>query len=313
MGIGVAGNNCRVCVVIPCYKDAATLERALRSVCTQSRPVDEIVVVNDCSPETLAIEEILTRFPEARYVKNQRNVGLAATRNIGVDASSAEIVSFLDADDELHPQKIEYQLSLYRPDIAVTCRVKHIGNEIGIAKIEQFSGACPYSTVTDSRSIIRWNRLTGASILISRALFLKVGGYDDSLRSCEDFDLWLRLLDAGVQVYDVQLPLYLYRVNEVGLSRNYRNISRWELEVVKKYFERYRQVGTHMPGEGTTLAFWLMKHLLRYETCLDRDLLGATARNIELLTPWPLVKAAVSLILHLRVLRIVVMMRRSVP
>ncbi len=313
MEIGVAETKCRVSVVIPCYRDAATLARALASVCAQTRPVDEIIVVNDCSPETSAIEEIVARFPDVRYVKNLQNVGLAATRNVGVDASSAEIVTFLDADDELHPQKIEYQLSLYSPDIAVTCRVKLICNEIGITNIEQFSGACPYSTVTDSRSIIRRNRLTGASILISRVLLLKVGGYDDSLRSCEDFDLWLRLLDAGVQVYDIQLPLYLYRMNEVGLSRNYRNISRWELEVAKKYFERHRQVGTHMPGEGTTLAFWLIKHLLRYEICLDRDLLEATARNIELLTPWPLVKAAVSLIRYLRVLRIVVMMRRSVP
>ena len=153
----------------------------------------------------------------------------------------------------------------------------------------------------------------GSVALLSRALFLKVGGYDDSLRSCEDFDLWLRLLDAGVQVYDIQLPLYLYRVNEVGLSRNYRNISRWELEVVKKYFQGHRHAGTLVSGEGATLAFWLMKHLLRYETCLDRDLLEATARNIELLTPWPLLKVAVSLIRHLRVLRIVVMMRKSTP
>lgn len=303
----------RISVIIPCFKDAATLGRALDSVYAQTSSVDEVVVVNDKSPETEAVETVLRSYPQVIYVRNDVNVGLAATRNVGARTATGDIISFLDADDELHPQKIEYQLSLYRPDAAVTCRVKRIGDETGIAGIEQFSGACPYSTVTDSRSIIRRNRLTGASILISRALFMKVGGYDDSLRSCEDFDLWLRLLDGGIQVYDIHLPLYLYRVNEVGLSRNCLNISRWELEVVKKYFERHRQVGTPVPGEGTTLAFWLMKHLLRYEACLDRDLLEATARNIELLTPWPLLKVAVSLIRHLRVLRIVVMMRKSTP
>lgn len=287
--------------------------RALDSVYAQTNTVDEVVVVNDKSPETEAVEAVLRSYPQVIYVRNDINVGLAATRNAGVRAATGDIISFLDADDELHPQKIQYQLSVYRPDIAVTCRVKHIGNETGIASAEQFSEPCPFSTVTDSRSIIRRNRLTGASILISRTLFLKVGGYDDSLRSCEDFDLWLRLLDAGVQVYDIQLPLYLYRVNEAGLSRNYLNISRWELEVVKKYFQGHRHAGTPVSGEGATLAFWLMKHLLRYETCLERDLLEATARNIELLTPWPLLKVAVSLIRHLRVLRIVVMMRKSTP
>lgn len=287
--------------------------RALDSVYTQTRGVDEVVVVNDRSPETEAVEAVLRGYPQTIYVRNDINVGLAASRNAGVHAATGDIISFLDADDELHPQKIEYQLSLYRPDAAVTCRVKRIGNEVGIDGVERYSGSCPFSTVTASRSIIRRNRLTGASILISRALFLKVGGYDDGLRSCEDFDLWLRLLDAGVRVYDIHLPLYLYRINEAGLSRNYLNISRWELEVVQKYFQRHRMADAPVPGEGVTLAVWLLKHLLRYEACLDRRLLDANVKNVAFLTPWPLLKAAVSLIQRLRVLRIVVMMRKSAP
>jgi glycosyltransferase involved in cell wall biosynthesis len=289
------------------------LGRALDSVYAQTRAVDQVVVVNDCSPETEAVEAVLREYPRVTYVRNGTNVGLAATRNVGVYAAVGDIISFLDADDELHPQKIEYQLSLYQPDVAITCRVERIGSEVGIAGVEHYSGPCPFSTVTDSRSIIRRNRLTGASILLSRALFLKVDGYDDSLRSCEDFDLWLRLLDAGVQVHDIHLPLYLYRVNEAGLSRNYLNISRWELETVQKYFQRHRVAGAAVSGEGITLAFWLMKHLLRCETCLDRHLIDATVKNFELLTPWPILKGAVSLIQRLRVLRIVVMMRKSAP
>ena len=287
--------------------------RALDSVYAQTRAVDQVVVVNDCSPETEAVEAVLREYPRVTYVRNCTNVGLAATRNVGVHAATGGIISFLDADDELHPQKFEYQLSLYRPDAAVTCRVKRIGNDVGIAGVERYSGQCPFSTVTASRSIIRRNRLTGASILISRDLFLKAGGYDEGLRSCEDFDLWLRLLDAGVPVYDIHLPLYLYRVNEAGLSRNYLNISQWELKTVQKYFQRHRLADGPVPGEGVTLAFWLLKHLLRYETCLDRRLVDVTVRNVALLTPWPLLKAAVSLIQRLRVLRIVVMMRKSAP
>lgn len=301
----------KVSVIIPCYRDAGSLARALDSVYAQSREVDEVVVVNDCSPETAEIERILGNYPQVVYAKNTSNCGLAATRNAGVNIATGDIISFLDADDELHPQKTEYQLSLYRPDVAVTCRVKRIGNEIGMAGTKQLPGDFSYLTVSSAHSIIRRNRLTGASIMISRALFLKMGGYDDNLRSCEDFDLWLRLLDAEVQVYDIQLPLYLYRVNDTGLSRNYVNISRWELEVVRRYFERHRIVGSPVSGEGITLAFWLMKHLLRYEVCLNSDLMETTAANIELLNPWPLLKIALSVMRRLRILRILVIMRKS--
>lgn len=303
----------QVCVIIPCYKDAATLSRALDSVYAQTHCIREVVVVNDCSPQTDQIEVILRSYPDVKYIKNTINLGLAATRNAGARAVTGDIISFLDADDELHPQKIEYQLSLYHPDIAVTCHVKRIGNETGIAGVEQFSGPCPFATVTDSRSIIRRNRLTGASIMLSRSLFLKVGGYDESLRSCEDFDLWLRLLDAGIQVYNIELPLYLYRVNEAGLSRNYANISQWELEAIKKYFYRHHQTGSTVPGEGGILAFWLMKHLWRYELCLDHSLIEATIENIKMLTPWPQLKVAVSMIQRLRVLRVAAIVKNLLP
>ena len=58
----------RVSVVIPCYKDAGTLARALDSVLGQSRPVDEIIVVNDASPESREIEAVMGGYPQVRYI-----------------------------------------------------------------------------------------------------------------------------------------------------------------------------------------------------------------------------------------------------
>lgn len=281
----------RVSVVIPCFKDALTLGRALDSVFAQSRAVDEVIVVNDASPETSAIENVLSAYPCVKYVINETNLGLAATRNAGVHAATSEIVTFLDADDELHPQKIELQLLLYRSDRAVSCKVARIGNEIGMARVERYPGYVKYTVQNDSARLVRRNTLTGASLMVSRDLFLSVGGYDRTLRSCEDFDLWLRLLDLGVPVFNIEQSLYLYRVNENGLSRNLLNISYWELEAVKKYFGRHRSAGTPLSSEGITLTFWLFKHLVRYEQCQDRELIDATCRNIDLLKSWPFLHA----------------------
>lgn len=280
----------RVSVVIPCFKDSATLGRALDSVLAQSRAADEVIVVNDASPETSEIEAVLVAYPSVKYVVNAANLGLAATRNAGVHAASGEIVCFLDADDELHPQKIELQLSLYRPGRAVSCSVERIGDERGTDRVATYTRSPKFTLFLSSSKLVRSNVLTGASLMISRALFLANGGYDAELRSCEDFDLWLRLLDAGVPVFNINLPLYLYRINENGLSRNFLNISRWELTVVQNQFARCRQRGEPLAGEALILFIWLFKHFVRYEQCHDDRLLAANIQNIAFLDKAPLLK-----------------------
>ena len=229
----------RVAVVIPCYRDARTLGSALDSVHAQTRPVDEVIVVDDCSPEGAAIERVLERHPSVRYIRNSANLGLAASRNVGVRAMTADVASFLDADDLLHPQKIELQLSVYSPDIAVSCRFDRIPHLGEAPPVRVYRPDFEVSVFSDSRKLLWRNRLTGAALMISRELLLRHGGYDERFRSCEDFDLWLRLLDSGVRAVDVRLPLYRYRSNPAGLSRNDHAISTWELAVVGSYLRRH--------------------------------------------------------------------------
>jgi GT2 family glycosyltransferase len=182
-------------------------------------------------------------------------------------------------------------LSLFRPGRAVSCRVARIGDERGVDSVVRYLGEVKYSVLKNSSALARRNSLTGASLMVSRELFLTLGGYDEALRSCEDFDLWLRLLEAGVPAFNIDLPLYLYRVNENGLSRNLLNISYWELEVVKKYYARHRLARGQLSGEAVTLAIWLFKHFVRYEQCRDPELMKVTRRNLELLGAWPVVRA----------------------
>ena len=299
-----------VAVIIPCYRDSYSLARALDSVLAQSRMPDEIIVVNDASPETAEIEAVLVAYQQIKYIVNPQNLGLAATRNIGVAAASSSIVSFLDADDELHPQKIELQLSLYRPDQAISCRVARIRNERGIDHVVRYDCAVKYSVLKDSSRLVSRNALTGASLMISRELFLSLGGYDENLRSCEDFDLWLRLLDKGVFVFNVELPLYLYRINESGLSRNLLNISYWEMEVVKKYYERHSRAGVKLFGEAVTKAIWLFRHFVRYEECRDPKLMEATHRNLELLRNSPFIRIVLIFAQQIGIARLVGFFRR---
>lgn len=275
----------KVCVIIPCYKDAATLGFAVESVLAQTRLPDEIIVVNDCSPESSEIEAILAAYPSVRLVKNAINLGLAATRSEGVKHTSCDVVSFLDADDELHPQKIEKQLAVLKEGAAVSCAVRRIGYAAERAPTERIEGDGKVRRFYSVQQNLFRNRLTGASILIRKDDLARVGGYDPSLKSCEDFDLWLRLLEAGVEVFHLDAPLYLYRVNPAGLSRNAVAISGWEMEVVHRALGR---MGYRVPYGGfvaRVVGVWVLKHLLRNRKAKSKELQGQIRACIGEISP----------------------------
>lgn len=285
-----------VSLIIPCYRNAATLARALDSVYAQTHAADEIIVVNDCSPESEAIEQVLLNYRAVVYLRNPVNVGLAATRNNGVAVASGDIVTFLDADDELHPQKIELQLRVLRKNSAVTCGTLIIGNAGKPAQLPRYTDPDRIRVVSGVHRMLFRNSLTGAAIMLPKELLLRVGGYDVSLRSCEDFDLWLRLLQAGVAARKINLPLYLYHHNEAGLSKNLADISYWELEALKKYFARKGGEFLQPVQDAVVWSVWMLRHLLRGERCGDELLKSRTLQNIALLVGHPLLRGSLRLI-----------------
>ena len=117
-----------VAVIIPSYKCSETLHRAISSIVKQTHPVEEILVIDDCSPDGVKIKAIAESFPRVKYIRNQTNMCLAGSRNVGLFATNCEIVAFMDADDESHPQRIEIQSKHLTPDSVVTCDVMRISD-----------------------------------------------------------------------------------------------------------------------------------------------------------------------------------------
>ncbi len=285
-----------VSVIIPCYKDSATLERAILSVQRQTYATIEIVVVNDCSPETELIEKCLARYPHVRYLRNSVNVGLASTRNNGLAIASGELIAFLDADDEYHQDKIAKQMEALEENAVVTCGVVNVlpdGCKVGKLKRAR--------TIINEGNLLYRNTLNGAGLLAPKNLLLQFGGYNSSLRSCEDFDLWLRLLSAGVRVKDIGLPLYIYHYNPAGLSKNFRNISQWELEAIKLYAFRMKPEWRDSQRYASIVLVWLLRHLMRSELVKDKELRRQTIANMHLLDSFPLTSMACRLVAYSRI------------
>lgn len=291
--------NVKVSVVIPCYKDATTLARAVDSVINQTYPDIEIVVVNDCSPQTDLIEMCLREYPQVCYLRNSQNVGLAATRNNGLAIAKGELVAFLDADDEYLPDKIKLQVEALDENTVVTCGL------VNIYPNERRVNSARSSRIFNSpNSLIYRNTLNGAGLLAPKHLLLQYGAYDVTLRSCEDYDLWLRLLSAGVTVKDIGQPLYLYYFNPLGLSKNISEISRWELEVIKRHAARMGLDWRKSYHFASAALFRLCIHLFRGELAKNKVLLSQTITNIAMLDEFLFTQAFCRLIAHLRLMYI---------
>ena len=286
-----------VSVIIPCYKDASTLGRAIKSVIAQTYPRIEIIVVNDNSPESKEIEACLTNYPQVCYLRNNVNVGLAATRNNGIAIAKGEILAFLDADDEYHPNKIALQVIALELDTVVTCGLIHVYSDGHLVKVKS-----PKRIIKLASDLIFRNTLNGAGLLIPKDLLLQHGGYDSSLRSCEDFDLWLRLLSAGIKVKDIGTPLYIYHFNPEGLSKNYRNITKWELEVIHRYATRMGNAWCQTPQYMKIVTFWIIRHLIRSELIKDNELRLQVISSTHLLEDFRFFKWILRIISRTRIL-----------
>ena len=268
-----------VSVIIPCYKDSATLRDAIESILNQTFQDIEIIVVNDDSPETTGIEEILENYPSVVYVKNDHNLGLAGARNVGIKKANGAYIAFLDADDEYHPHKLELQLRYIEDNSAIACDVQIFKERIPKITIFNKVDKANVREVFGDFKFCFQNYLTGASILAPKLLLLKVGGYDESLRSCEDYDLWLRLLSLNVKLIHLRLPLYYYRFNLDGLSKNANAISFWELEAVKRHLKRNVSSLKFSFLKYPIWISWLFRHLLRAAREKNDELKMLTLKN----------------------------------
>lgn len=268
-----------VAIVIPCYNCSDTLVRAIDSIINQSFQVEEIVVVDDCSVDSDKIEGICNLYDCVNYIKNKKNFGLAGSRNIGIWSINSDIVAFLDADDQYHRNKIEIQLRYLHKGNVVSTDVKNIGKK-SLANINVKLDNNPSIKIFKSPyQNLFFNRLVGSSLMAYTSTLKGVNGYDSDLRSVEDFDLWIRLLNGGIKVMSIKSPLYLYYDTEGSLSKN--SIFIWSNIVISvKKFISSRALHLGRPVEQFIWIVLLSKELTKAEASNNKDLINQLLSDI---------------------------------
>ena len=223
----------RVSVVIPTYNRADFVREAIASVLRQDYPAIELIVVDDGSCDGTAA--VVSGFgPDVQYLW-QENRGVSAARNRGVAASTGDLITFLDSDDLWLPRKVSAQVAYFEAQTeaeAQACHTDEIWMRRGVRVNErrihrkqggwQFLASLPRCLISPS------------AVMMRRTLWDRLGGFDESLPACEDYDLWLRLT-ATVPVGFLPERLVIKRGGHADqLSRRIPVLDRYRIQALEK-------------------------------------------------------------------------------
>lgn len=202
-----------VACIMPCFNYGHYLEEAIQSIYKQSRLPDEIIIVDDCSTDSTA--EIASKHPLIKYIKHDKNKGLAAARNTGIKASTSEYCFSFDADDILRPKAVEEHLKLAREDTIVTCGLMAFGSESYTAR----------PRVATKEILLKTNCIYSNS-LFSKKMWVDVGGFDESdvmRHGWEDRLFWLEALNKGYKSVVSDYIALLWRRHGKNMSEQTAN------------------------------------------------------------------------------------------
>lgn len=220
-------------IIIPCYNQASWLPKTIASIQQQSFQDWEAIIINDGSTDETArvSENLAAKEPRIKLI-HQQNGGLSAARNAGLKLAQGEWIDFLDADD--------YYLEGCLSEIAKTAldtkaqiiqtaynMVDEDGNLISEKNVPGENGLM-------IELVLKGNPGPCQSIFIKRSFAEKIGEFDTTLRSAEDWDFWLRVAKAGAERFILQKPLVAYRQLHNSMSRNPWTMYENTLKVIER-------------------------------------------------------------------------------
>jgi glycosyltransferase involved in cell wall biosynthesis len=187
----------QVAVIIPCFNVEKHIEQTLHSVISQSHPALDIVCVDDGSTDRTVsiIKSVIGSTDRPLRLLQQSHGGACAARNAGVATTKGNYIQFLDADDLLLPDKIAKQLEsalIARADLVVGnySAVEEDGSERQIQPESQ----------SDWMALIRTQMGTTSANLWNRDALVSAGGWDESLKSSQDYELIYRMMINGASI-----------------------------------------------------------------------------------------------------------------
>ncbi len=208
--------NPEITVVMPVYNAERYIDKAIKSVLAQTYQDFEFIIIDDASTDNTS--EILKRFddPRIRTIKNPNNLGLTKSLNKAIREAKGTYIARMDADDISIPHRLETQLNFLKKntDHALVgssyYQIDDTGRIISLVRV--------LSDDNEIRAGLKKQNWFGhGSIMMLKSAFLQCGGYDESFKYAQDYDLWLRISEK-YKVANIGEPLYQWRSTAGNIS-----------------------------------------------------------------------------------------------
>lgn len=253
-----------VSVIIPTHNRAAFVTEAIDSVLSQQYAPVELIVVDDGSTDHTA--ETLAAYENRIQVIRQANKGVSAARNRGIQAATGDYIAFLDSDDLWLPEKLVRQTAFFsaNPD-ALICQTEEIWIRNGKRVNPRKKHKKPSGFIF--RDSLALCLVSPSAVMLKRHLIDEIGGFDESLPACEDYDLWLRI-SHRFPIHLIDEALIVKRGGHADQLSKMIGLDRYRIQSLCKLLDR----AVLDPGDYTAAADMLETKCRIYANgCLKRN------------------------------------------
>jgi glycosyltransferase involved in cell wall biosynthesis len=271
----------KLSVIIPAYNRAHLIGETLRSLLMQTRPADEIIVVDDGSTDDTAA--VAAGFGAPVKVIRQANGGPAAARNTGFRDSRGEFIHFFDSDDLAAPNKHVVQLAALETtgaDIAIGPWVqgRFRGKRFAASNHVLQQHGLPVGKNLVNKLLSNWS-FVPHSALFRRSIVEKAGGFPEELFVAEDQFVFLACLLAGARVVHTPGTIEFYRLGDGGKiteSKEWaaRRLREWARFLIKAREACLKKGIEPLRWFGYRRRLWEVKQDLENAQCADDDLMN---------------------------------------
>lgn len=241
-----------VSVVIPAYRCAGTISQAIDSALSQNVPL-EILVIDDCPDDP--IDGLMAQYrdiPQVRYIRNEKNLGAAQSRNRGVSLAQGKYIAFLDADDCWLPEKLKKQLALLEESGCILCAT---ARELMDVNGDPLGKIFPVKQSISYRELLKHNSICCSSVLMIADAAREFPMHHAD--SHEDYIMWLEILQRYGSACGINEPLVRYRLSSTGKSGS-------KLQSAKMTWLVYRYMGFGPVKSGLCFISYALHGVWKY-------------------------------------------------
>lgn len=250
-----------ISIIMPAYNAERYIEESIKSVLAQTWKTWELLIVDDCSTDKtqLIVNRCAAEDKRILLLSNPRNLGVAGTRNRGVQEAHGDWIAFLDSDDLWTPDKLTLQVDLIK-------KTNALFTFTGSSFIDENGMGLSYILLVPSeisyKELLKQNLISCSSVLISKPLLLSHPMSAGNIH--EDFAAWLTILrDMDISAYGVNKPALIYRIHSSSKSAQ-----KWKAAIMN--WNVYRKIGLNFGACCYYQICYIFRNLKKYFNILHK-------------------------------------------